>query len=302
MQFTRYLYIRDEAEYSLLISLLKSSEKERFAMKDEIFFWAYELYFSGWEKETFNLLFKIYDDFYKEIHPTLEKTLKKKYTEWENTHDPTLLGTILYNLMGKPYSSGEFLKKYIFHLYEPQNIVVQKRQKCVVTMLDAELETYRTSEVESGKAWTVLRNVCRYSTYRTGHKQSVFVFRRADALFRFREKWLYYAFANGTPIWKSRISEYSGFLNTAKKTVEFADEDKEEAFYDRYNYEPDEQSTEVAEKCVGQTTKHGELKWLQIRCVIDFSGNRIDYHDIIEGEDEEKYILPPPPPQIQYFA
>jgi hypothetical protein len=301
MQFTRYLYIRDEVEYSLLISLSKSSEKDRFAMKDEIFFWAYELYFSGWEKETFDLLFKIYDDFYKEIHPTLEKTLRKKYAEWENTREPIQLGTILYNLMGKPYNSGVFLRKYIPHLYEPQNIVVQKRQKCVITMLDTEVENYRTVEVEPGKAWTVLRNVCRYSTYRTGHKQSVFVFRRADAVFRFREKWLYYAVANETPVWKARVVEYCGFLNTAKKTVEFVDEDKEEAFYDRYNYEPDEQPASVSEKCVGQTTKHGELKWLQIRCVIDFSGNRIDYKDIIDGE-EDNYMLPPPPPQIQYFA
>jgi hypothetical protein len=40
----------------------------------------------------------------------------------------------------------------------------------------------------------------------------------------------YYAYRS--PIWKERMDKYGGVANDGGKTVEFADEDMEEEFYD----------------------------------------------------------------------
>ena len=52
--FTRYLYLKDEVEIALLASLLNK--------KDDALFWAFELYFSGFESELIEILWKIYEN------------------------------------------------------------------------------------------------------------------------------------------------------------------------------------------------------------------------------------------------
>ena len=55
---TRYLYHRDEVSHSLLTCLLlKPSFKEAL-------FWASEIYYSGYHKDIWELLWKIYYDFF----------------------------------------------------------------------------------------------------------------------------------------------------------------------------------------------------------------------------------------------
>jgi hypothetical protein len=55
--FTRYLYVKDEVEVALLVSLLNKNE--------DAIFWAFELYFSGFETELLNLFWKFYWRKYK---------------------------------------------------------------------------------------------------------------------------------------------------------------------------------------------------------------------------------------------
>ena len=50
--FTRYLYPKIYVKISLLISLLNHNY-------DESLFWTYELYYSGFEDEIFDYIFKI---------------------------------------------------------------------------------------------------------------------------------------------------------------------------------------------------------------------------------------------------
>ena len=51
--FTRYLYLKEEVEVALLVSLL-NKDKER------ALFWAYELYYSGLANELIVTLWRIY--------------------------------------------------------------------------------------------------------------------------------------------------------------------------------------------------------------------------------------------------
>lgn len=77
--FTRYLYIKEEVEYSLLLSLLNKS--------DDALFWGYELYYSGFEEDLIYLLLKIYYDFYSSLNPTFEGYLIKKINDFIETND-----------------------------------------------------------------------------------------------------------------------------------------------------------------------------------------------------------------------
>jgi hypothetical protein len=60
--------------------------------------------------------------------------------------------------------------------------------------------------------------------------------------------WLYYA--SFSPIWFKRIKIFKGIINHQEKKVEFLDGYLEELFYERFNYEPDEQKKQVQEKCI----------------------------------------------------
>jgi len=68
--FTRYLYVKDEVMLTLIMSILGKHESS--------VFWAYELYYSGFENELFNLLWKIYFDFYYTLNPSFYDYFIKK--------------------------------------------------------------------------------------------------------------------------------------------------------------------------------------------------------------------------------
>ena len=65
LQFTRYLYEKDEVKISLIMSILNK--------KDDAIFWAYELYYSGFQNELVDLFWSLYYDFYYTLNPSFEK-------------------------------------------------------------------------------------------------------------------------------------------------------------------------------------------------------------------------------------
>lgn len=71
--------------------------------------------------------------------------------------------------------------------------------------------------------------------------------------------WDYYAFRS--PLWKSRVEDFNGCANHETKRLDFPDDDYFEDFYNKYNYEPDEQKTETQNKNI-QTIRQ-ERTWGQ---------------------------------------
>ena len=71
MIFTRYLYNADEVVLTFIESLLGCREL------NECYFWIAEYYKSGFEVETWNILWKIYYDFYALSYPKLENNHPK---------------------------------------------------------------------------------------------------------------------------------------------------------------------------------------------------------------------------------
>jgi hypothetical protein len=67
---------------------------------------------------------------------------------------------------------------------------------------------------------------------------------------KYSDKWLYHAAFS--PIWFNRIKSFKGYIDYQKNEVKFIDEDWEEAFYNKYGYEPDEQPLFVKENTLGK--------------------------------------------------
>ena len=107
--FTRYLYVKDEVKLTLLICILNKNEKS--------LFWAYELYYSGFENELFDFLWKIYFDFYYTLNPSFYDYFVKRHKEWKKIsigiEKDKIINIIVNNLMIRPSNLDVFLLRQI---------------------------------------------------------------------------------------------------------------------------------------------------------------------------------------------
>ena len=106
--FTRYLYVKDEVEIALLVSLLNKNE--------DAIFWAFELYFSGFETELLDLFWQFYYEFYAGINPTFEAYLTKKnniFLSSSNDEKQKIVATITNNLLIRKYTLDVFMLRQV---------------------------------------------------------------------------------------------------------------------------------------------------------------------------------------------
>ena len=111
--FTRYLYIKEEVCIALLVSILNKS--------DDAIFWGYELYYSGFKHEFFNLIWKIYYDFFVTSNPAFEVYLLKKHKEWLRENDDSqdkLVSSIIQTLLFRPFNTDMFLLRNICEKFD----------------------------------------------------------------------------------------------------------------------------------------------------------------------------------------
>lgn len=108
MQFTRYLYLKDEVELSLLSSLLNKNEKQAL-------FWVSELYYSGFVKDLIHLLWKIYYDLYASQNFTFSKYL---FTKLKPTITIDTLYTVISNLIIRPFNTDILLCKIMSETFD----------------------------------------------------------------------------------------------------------------------------------------------------------------------------------------
>lgn len=111
--FTRYLYLKDEVRLALLVSILKKS--------DDAIFWGYELFHSGFKNEFFELIWKIYYDFFATLNPSFEAYLIKKHKEWilnPNEENVKIIKTIIQDLLFRPFNTDIFFLRNICENFE----------------------------------------------------------------------------------------------------------------------------------------------------------------------------------------
>ena len=76
MKLTKLLYLKDECQYTLLVSILSKKNI------NECYFWTCELYISGYIKDLWKFIFEIYYTFYNIKSPALLDFINKYYNKW----------------------------------------------------------------------------------------------------------------------------------------------------------------------------------------------------------------------------
>jgi hypothetical protein len=105
---TRYLYSRDEVELSFVVSLLEKKDIM------ECYFWAFELYYSGYDISQ--LIWKIFYDFYFHYNSKLEVIIHNKLSKWRENNDYKNIAYIIQNLFRSKISHVVFtLRQRILH-------------------------------------------------------------------------------------------------------------------------------------------------------------------------------------------
>ena len=70
-------------------------------------------------------------------------------------------------------------------------------------------------------------------------------------------------FASYTPLWRKRFRNYQAKRSTKKFEMRFDTDDNLEAFGEKYNYEPDEQSNETQDKSIREIKKRTPREWIE---------------------------------------
>jgi hypothetical protein len=108
IQFTRYLYEKDEVKLALTLCSLNKKE-------EEAIFWAYELYYSGFQLELVAVFWSLYYDFYYTLNPSFEKYLltRLKKNLALDADSVNYISMIVNNFMIRPHSMDIFMLKQI---------------------------------------------------------------------------------------------------------------------------------------------------------------------------------------------
>jgi len=154
--FTRYLYLKDEVRIALLVSILKKS--------DDAIFWAYELFHSGFKNEFFELIWKIYYDFFATLNPSFEKYLIKKHKEWINednsNRNDKIVKIIIQDLLFRPFNTDIFFLRNICENFEVEIVYHHGLEKISdISSLRLNMEKWiETDDYRSIAQWILNEN------------------------------------------------------------------------------------------------------------------------------------------------
>lgn len=119
---TRYLYYKKEVILSLILDILER--------KHTAIYWACELFNSGFHIELFEILWKIYYNFFASLNPSYEAYLFKKQIqviEKKETCEKHI-ATIVNDFLIRPYNVDVFLLKSFNESFENNVISIQLQE------------------------------------------------------------------------------------------------------------------------------------------------------------------------------
>ena len=107
-EFTRYLYEKEEVKIALQTSILDKKV-------EEALFWAYELFYSGFTCELYELFWNIYYDFYATMNPSFEKYLLNNLSSSSNLDEKgeKVLALVVNNFIIRPHTTDVFILQQI---------------------------------------------------------------------------------------------------------------------------------------------------------------------------------------------
>lgn len=242
---SRYLYSITDVKQSLFLSILEHNA-------EQAMFWGYELYFSGFQKEAFDYLLEIARILFQidfldcdEDNEMIDLVSYCKYL-WDSSPDDSqhLLGNCISTMCSHNHNLAPFIEKYFQkHTekvdYLPENIYVRLQPE--------DVEKY-TPDYSKIPLYKILQHARKYAVNRAYSKLfQIYIPENPNQIYF--ENWLYHA--SVSPLWGQRITEYGGMVDEENQKIIFENEDLEEEFHNRWNYEPDEQSPETHQKAMG---------------------------------------------------
>lgn len=239
--FTRYLYIEKQVKHSLLLSILNKDIQQSL-------FWAFELYYSYLSQEMLIIeyLLDIYKTMYEKNHPALRNLFTSYVTSWEKDDNPAHFANIVCTLCTRSYDLELFCKTY-FEVEGDQQTI--KSTNFIVNVPEKELNMYNQSN-ETVLPRNVLKQNCKYKVNTTCNSVFDLKLPNEETIKNaYYYNWIYYA--SRLPLWEDRILKCNGVIDETHEKVVFNNDEDLEMFYQKYGYEPDEQSVELQSKFMG---------------------------------------------------
>jgi hypothetical protein len=130
--------------------------------------------------------------------------------------------------------------------YHCEDFVCSKKPNTIIHLKEKDIERYKTVTVSNPNEF--LKKGCKYPIRKEVNKIFHFVeLSRSD----FELYWLYYC--KDTPFWIDNIIEHDGMIDDFNKRIVFLSDTKCEAFYDKWNIEPDDQPEYIYDYCIGKS-------------------------------------------------
>lgn len=252
--FTRYLYVKELVVHSLFLSLLEKNNTNAL-------YWGYELYYSGYDTFVFEYLEQVYNMLYKPMNPAnVNKYIETLVGEINETN----VGILIISMISRPYDINPFIQEFFqikcVHKEAPTTHVKLFKIKSF------DCTPYKT--VNTIESWKSI--VEKYPI--NNEYMQIFLADVCDYLYYLRNDWL--SRTIDCPYWKKCIEELDGeictFDNNVQKVI-FISEEKEEEFYDKYSFEPDELPLKLQYACVGNP----ETTQLTVKDLADRYGGNI---------------------------
>jgi len=234
---TRYLYNKIDVKQSLLLALLEHNH-------EEALFWGYELYYSGFENDAFVYLSNIYEFIYSFQNEFIREALRKIITQWKsNNSEDWHIGSIIMTLSSRNYNLKYFMKAYFD--YDSPEYICDKKNNFIIHLKEKDIEKYKT--VSNVIPSNYLALGCKYPIRK--EVNDIFNFVEISRK-EFELYWLYHC--RDTPFWIDNIINYDGMIDDFNKHIEFPNDTLCDAFYDKWNIEPDDQPEYIYDYCVGK--------------------------------------------------
>ena len=235
---TRYLYSKTDVTHSFFLSLLEHKH-------NEALYWAYELYFSGFQNDIFEFVLRTYEEIYNNTNPDLEQFIKNEKILWDkNPNHHWRVGSIIYTLSKREYDLSDFVEIY-FKIKCEKETKQSKKPLFIIHMCERDIEKYKSKDhmnLDLVLEFPIRKNVI--DLFNSGEPENL------TEIYSDIDNWLYYAAKS--PIWEHRLSFYGALMNEDDVCIEFPSEEKREEFYEKWNYDLEEQSIEIQDAINGE--------------------------------------------------
>ena len=277
MILTRYLYSKEK--------LVRAFENCLCDKKDEAIYFAYELYFSGFEAEVWEILWRHYFLYCFVENADYELYLKQLEKSWKKKKDACMISQIIQDMFIRKYvdikqsdlnrlSKDELLTYYHSTSNNIYNkiVLVKPFPRVIANLSNKDILIARVlalSTPPSTKKITFyievdLEDIYEYRTQQYAECKGWMLLRdvvkynlddylstndglniKSKSLLRDDFVDNWIYYSSSSPLWAKRILLYGGIIDNINKKIVFDDEDNEELFYNMYHLEPDEQPMHV---------------------------------------------------------